>query len=83
MWYVYIVKCSDKTLYTGTAKDLKARIASHNSGKGAKYTRGRTPVKVVYKESFPSRSEALKRESRIKKLNTSGKEALIKRSSSF
>lgn len=68
-WYVYIVCCNDGTLYTGITTDLERRIASHNSGKGgAKYTRSRRPVSLVYAEPAASRSEAAKREYDIKQL---------------
>ncbi|MFW6000726.1 MAG: GIY-YIG nuclease family protein [Bacillota bacterium] len=75
--FVYIVKCSDGTFYTGYTVDIKRRIKEHNSGEGAKYTRGRTPVKLIYKESFNSRSNAQKREYEIKQLSRSEKEKLI------
>ena len=68
MYYVYIVECVDRTLYTGIAKDLERRISEHNeSEKGAKYTRARRPVKLVYSEEYPNRSSASKREYEIKK----------------
>ena len=75
--YVYILECSDKTLYTGWTVNIENRIKVHNSGNGAKYTRGRTPVKLVYFEEFDGKSEALKRENGIKKLNRKGKLNLI------
>lgn len=75
--FVYIVKCSDGTLYTGYTVDIERRVQEHNNGEGAKYTRGRTPVKLLYKESFLSRSNAQKREYEIKKLPRSKKEELI------
>ena len=69
MWYVYIVRCSDGTLYTGSTTDLKRRIKEHNESKtAAKYTRGRRPVKLVYQEKCTNKSSALKREEGIKKL---------------
>jgi len=68
MYYVYMVQCADETLYTGIAKDLKRRITEHNeSEKGAKYTRARRPVKLVYSEEYVDRSTASKREYEIKK----------------
>lgn len=68
MYYVYIVECADKTLYTGIATDLKRRIEEHNvSEKGARYTRVRRPVSLVYSEEHPDRSSASKREYEIKK----------------
>jgi len=71
MYYVYIVQCADDTLYTGIATELKRRIEEHNSSeKGAKYTRVRRPVTLVYQEEFPDRSSASKREYVIKKTMT-------------
>ncbi|ACD22158.1 MULTISPECIES: GIY-YIG nuclease family protein [Clostridium] len=78
MNYVYILECSDNTLYTGWTNDLGKRIKMHSLGKGAKYTRGRTPVKLVYYEIFEDKNEAMRREYRIKRLIRSQKEALIK-----
>ncbi|MBP2025939.1 GIY-YIG nuclease family protein [Peptoniphilus stercorisuis] len=69
MHYVYILKCSDDTLYTGYTNDLEKRIKTHNAKKGAKYTRGRTPVELLYFEEFEDKSSALKREIAIKKLS--------------
>jgi len=76
-WYTYMVRCSDHSLYTGIAKDLDKRIAAHNDGSGAKYTRSRRPVRLVYKEEHPNRSEASKREYQIKKMGSVAKKALI------
>jgi len=71
MYYVYIVECADKTLYTGIATELARRVEEHNSSeKGAKYTRVRRPVTLVYSEKYPNRSEASKREYEIKKKMT-------------
>ncbi len=68
-WYVYILSCNDGTLYTGITKDLERRITEHNTGKkGAKYTRSRRPVRLVYFEETVSRSKATKREKKIKQL---------------
>ncbi len=78
MFYVYILKCRDDTLYTGFTVDLKSRIQTHNKGLGAKYTRGRTPVKLVYYEEYSTKSEALKREYAIKKLSRKDKLKMIK-----
>ncbi|MBU4540898.1 MAG: GIY-YIG nuclease family protein [Acetobacterium sp.] len=75
--YVYIVKCSDKTLYTGWTSNIDARIKVHNSGTGAKYTRGRLPVTLVYWEVLDSRSQALSREAVIKKMSKAQKISLI------
>lgn len=74
----YILKCSDNTLYTGWTNDIEKRLAAHNQGQGAKYTRGRTPVELVYLEEFPTRQEAMKREAAIKKLPKEDKLKLIR-----
>jgi len=71
--FVYILLCSDKTLYTGYATDVVRRVREHNAGKGAKYTRSRRPVALVFKEEHRSRSEALKRENQIKNMKRSSK----------
>lgn len=77
-YYVYIVECCDKTLYTGIATDLQRRVEEHNSSqKGAKYTRYRRPVKLIYKEELEDRSSASKREYTIKKLTRAKKLSLI------
>jgi len=76
-WYVYILQCADGTLYTGVATDIAARVATHNAGKGAKYTRGRLPVVPVYQEIAESRSAALKREHGIKQMRAESKRRLI------
>lgn len=78
MWQVYIVECSDKTLYTGIAKDISRRLSEHNNGKGGRYTRIRTPIILAYKESHANRSEALKREAQIKRWPKDKKLSLIK-----
>lgn len=75
-WIVYIVRCADHTLYTGVATDLDARLAQHNAGRGAKYTRGRAPVELVYREAVAGRSAALRRESAIKRMPASAKRKL-------
>lgn len=80
--YTYILRCRDNTLYTGYTNDLEKRIRAHNEGKGAKYTRGRGPVELVYFEEFSDKNEALRRECAIKKLSRSEKELLIERSQS-
>ncbi|AKN33261.1 methyltransferase [Clostridium carboxidivorans P7] len=77
MNYVYILQCIDGTLYTGYTNDLNKRIQVHNSGKGAKYTRGRLPVKLVYSEEFNTKNEALKREYAIKLMKRKRKLELI------
>jgi len=76
-WTVYIVRCTDKTLYTGVAKNLAARISQHNAGRGAKYTKGRHPVTLVYQERVSDRGAALRREFAIKRLKSSEKRALL------
>ncbi|MCP3953921.1 MAG: GIY-YIG nuclease family protein, partial [Desulfobacterales bacterium] len=76
-WHVYIVRCADDTLYTGIATDVKRRVAEHNSGQGARYTRGRGPVTLVYHETVKDRSAALRREHAIKKLRSPAKQNLI------
>ena len=79
IYFVYIVECSDQTLYTGIARDLSARIEEHNSSsKGAKYTSGRRPVTLVYQKQVASRGEALKLEHQLKRLSRSQKNDLIK-----
>ena len=74
---VYILECSDGTLYTGWTNNLEKRIKEHNSGKGAKYTRGRLPVMLKYHEVFSTKEEAMKREYAIKKMNRDDKIKLI------
>ena len=79
--YVYILECSDKTLYTGSTNNIEKRIKEHNNGKsGAKYTRARRPVKLVYVEMCSTLSNALKREAQIKKLSRAQKLLLIRNS---
>ena len=77
LYFVYIVRCADGSLYTGFARDVDQRVALHNSGKGAKYTASRLPVAVVYRERCRSLSRALKREYLIKTWSRANKEALI------
>lgn len=76
-WYVYILRCGDGTLYTGVTDDLPRRLAAHRAGKGAKYTRGRGPLELVYQEQVPDKSAALRREYQIKRLTKQEKEGLI------
>ncbi|MBM3245617.1 MAG: GIY-YIG nuclease family protein [Candidatus Omnitrophica bacterium] len=80
-WFIYIVRCSDKTLYTGITTDIARRIKEHNTSKkkGAFYTRNKTPVKLVFKENAANRSKALKREREIKSFTRKEKLGLIKR----
>ena len=80
-WHVYILRCADGTLYTGIATDVSARLATHNAGKGAKYTRGRLPVALAYHEAAESHSAALKREHAIKRLPAAEKRRLADHSS--
>ena len=76
--FVYIVRCADGSLYTGYARDPQARIRVHNAGRGARYTCGRRPVRLVYAESFATLSEALKREYELKQWPRVRKQALVK-----
>jgi len=76
-WHVYIVRCADLTLYTGIARDVAARIAVHNAGRGAAYTRGRRPVSLVHTEAVADRGAALRREAAIKRLSRADKQRLL------
>ena len=78
IWKLYILRCGDGTLYTGITTDVEKRFAVHSLGKGAKYTRGRGPLELVYQEACGDHSTALKREAEIKKLSREEKEKLIK-----
>jgi putative endonuclease len=75
-YFVYILICADDTLYTGIANDLDNRVNAHNNGKGAKYTSGRNPVVLAYKETCENKSDALKRELEIKKMTRAEKHQL-------
>lgn len=75
--FVYILRCSDGTLYTGWTNDVDRRLAAHNSGKGAKYTRGRTPVALVHLEEFENKEDAMSREAEIKKMKKTAKISLL------
>ena len=75
--YTYIVECSDGTLYTGWTNDIEKRLKAHNEGKGAKYTRCRKPVKLVYLEEADTKQQAMSREAKIKQLSRQEKEKLI------
>lgn len=77
-WFVYMLRCGDGTLYTGVTDDVPRRLAAHRAGKGAKYTRGRGPLELVYQEEVPDKSAALRREHQIKRLTRQGKERLIR-----
>ncbi|OIB55723.1 GIY-YIG nuclease family protein [Natrialba sp. SSL1] len=74
---VYVLECTDGSLYTGYTTDLERRVAEHNAGEGAKYTRGRTPVEVRYHERYETRSAAMSREYEIKQLTRAQKERLV------
>ena len=76
-WVVYILECGDNSLYTGITTDLSARFAAHRAGTGAKYTRGRGPLNLVFQEPAPDRSAAARRESEIKALDVAAKRRLI------
>ncbi|WP_458207225.1 GIY-YIG nuclease family protein [Haladaptatus sp. NG-SE-30] len=75
--WVYVVECSDGSFYTGYTTDVARRVAEHDAGDGAKYTRGRTPVELVYSERFESRSAAMSREYEIKQFSRPEKEQLV------
>ena len=77
MPYTYMVRCRDNSLYTGWAADVEQRVKTHNSGKGAKYTRSRLPVTLVYYETYPTKQEAMRREWEIKQLTREEKKRLI------
>jgi putative endonuclease len=76
-WLVYMLECNDNSIYTGITNNLEERLKTHQSGNGAKYLRGRLPIKLVYKENFINRSEATKREIYIKKMSKKDKKNLI------
>lgn len=76
-WHVYILQCADGTLYTGIARDPCARLQQHSAGKGAKYTRSRLPLVLVYRECSGSRGDALRREAEIKRLSRQEKHKLV------
>lgn len=76
-WQLYILRCGDGTLYTGIAVDAERRLAAHRSGRGAKYTRGRGPLELVYLEQCPTHSDALRRELEVKRLTREEKEMLL------
>lgn len=78
MNYTYILRCRDNSLYTGWTNNIEKRVQDHNSGKGAKYTRSRRPVELVYYETFETKEEAMHRESEIKMLSKKEKEELVK-----
>lgn len=76
--YMYVLECSDGSLYTGYTTNVEKRIRTHNTGKGAKYTRARLPVKLLYQEEFPDKATAMSAEALFKKKNRSSKLAYIK-----
>ncbi|NCP67239.1 GIY-YIG nuclease family protein [bacterium] len=76
-FYFYLARCSDDSLYAGYCKNLTEREATHNNGTGAKYTRAKGPIEMVYSESFETKSEAMKREYAVKKMTKEQKESLI------
>ena len=76
-WYLYILRCGDGTLYTGITTDVARRLEAHRQGRGAKYTRGRGPLELIYQEECGTHSEALKRELEVKALSRMEKEQLI------
>ncbi|SIR53033.1 putative endonuclease [Haladaptatus litoreus] len=75
--WVYVIKCDDGSFYTGYTTDVERRVAEHDTGEGAKYTRGRTPVELIHTERFGSKSAAMSREYEIKQLNRAQKEKLV------
>lgn len=77
MFYVYLLRCADNSLYTGYTTDVERRLRQHNDGRGAKYTRSRRPVELVLQESYETQTEAMQREYEIKQLPKAGKEALL------
>ena len=77
MWYLYVLRCGDGTLYTGITTDVERRLEEHRQGRGAKYTRGRGPLELAYQEECGTHSEALKREYAVKQLTREEKENLI------
>ena len=77
MWYLDILRCGDGTFYTGITTDVDKRLEAHRSGRGAKYTRGRAPLEVIYRECCGTHSDALKREMEVKRLSREEKQTLI------
>jgi putative endonuclease len=78
VWFVYVVRCADDTLYTGIARDVTARLAAHDAGRGARYTRGRGPLRLCATQRCKSKGEALRLEHRIKRLRRADKETLAR-----
>ncbi|OGM31533.1 methyltransferase [Candidatus Woesebacteria bacterium RIFCSPHIGHO2_01_FULL_44_21] len=79
MWFLYILLCRDNSYYTGITTNIKNRFTDHKEGKGGAYTRSHKPIKIIYRETLPSKSEALRREIQLKKWSRAKKEALVKR----
>ena len=79
-WFVYMLRCRDGSLYTGITTDLRRRIAAHRAGKGSRYTRSRLPVRLVYRERRATLGGALKREAAIKRLSSTAKRRLVRKS---
>jgi putative endonuclease len=77
MWYVYILRCRDGSLYTGISNDIQKRLSKHNSGKASKYTRARRPLELVYTEKLRSKPQALRREAEIKSLSAQNKRQIV------
>jgi putative endonuclease len=77
MHHVYVIECADGSLYTGYTTDVPRRVAEHDAGEGATYTRGRTPVRLVHREAYESRSLATRREHELKSLSRAAKERLV------
>jgi putative endonuclease len=77
MHYVYVLECADDSYYTGYTTDVERRVAEHDAGEGAKYTRGRTPVDLVHVETYETRSAAMRREHEIKSLSRRAKDSLV------
>ena len=77
-WFFYLLRCGDGSLYAGVTTDLERRLAEHRAGKGARYTRGRTPIQLAFSEPFPDRSSAQQREAEVRTWDRNRKEALIR-----
>lgn len=82
-WFLYILRCADDTLYTGITDDIPRRMAQHNAGKGAKYTRGRGPVELLYQEEFMNRGEASRREYQVHRMTRREKLELVARNPAY
>lgn len=81
VWFLYVLECADGSFYTGISNNLQERIKEHNSGRGSKYARSRLPVKLIYSETYTTKSRALKREIEVKSLTRTQKEELVGRRS--